>query len=480
MNKSISLNIKEGHMKKFQWLIKAGGCPKTALAALSLVVLLFPTVSGLAQTGSVDAKAPIKAWTGIWSFSDEIAYPKTTVEILPMPDGKGLQISRRAADQPEVKEVLIPDGSRQTVDKSNCTGWQSTNYIPEAGMIISSSEMNCKDTGAFTTVDAKLILNADQMVDILQLKAAGETRIAARRLTLQRDLPPSNNAEPVNAGVIARMNASQAWNLDTVIQLSKTVDAQVIEAALVEKRVVLDLNSKALKQLKNSKMPDGIIDLLVALAHPEKFLITQNGKAAFKPNVAAVSGNSGRLNTPNYSYSYVPSVNYYPGLFYNCYNGLYPNIYGGFSCYNYYSALWWDYPVYFSNRYNNGSSGSSGSSGSGVSTPSAGNNGQLSGGTGYVQIQPQPTGRHAVPRSGSPSSRNAQSTVYTPSTSSSRTYSVTSGGSYSGASSSSAGSSGSSGSSSSSPSSGGSSSAPSASPAGYSSGDSGGGRATPR
>jgi hypothetical protein len=466
-------------MKGFQWLKKAGGCPKTALAAFSLV-LLFPTVFAIAQTGAADAKAPIKAWMGIWSFSDEKTYPKTSVEILPTQDGKGLQINRRTADQPEVKEVLVPDGSRQTIDKSNCTGWQSTNYIPEAGMIISSSEMNCKDTGAFATVDAKLIVSADQMVDILQLKAAGETRIAARRLTLQRDLPPSNNAEPVNASVIARMNASQAWNLDTVIQLSKIVDTQVLEAALVEKQVILDLNSKALKQLKNSKTPNGIIDLLVALAHPEKFLITKNGKVEFKPNVAAVAGNSGRLNTPNYSYSYVPSVNYYPGIFYNCYNGMYLNIYGGYSCYNYYSALWWDYPVYFSNRYNSGPGGSGSGGGSSVPAPapSTSNNGQLSGGTGYVQIQPQPTGRHAIPRPGVPSSRNAQSTVYAPPASSSGSYAVTSGGSSSGAGASSAVSSGSSAGSSSS--SGSSSSAPSASPAGYSSGDSGGGRAVPR
>jgi len=467
-------------MKTFQWL-----------SALVLVVLLVLVSSAFAQTNAaMDTKASLRAWTGIWTFSDEKAatgslssLPKTTVEISPTADGNGIQIARKAVDQPEIKEIIIPDGSKRAVDDPNCTGFQTANLVAGAGMIVSSSEVTCKNTGAFATNNVKLILSADQMVDILELKTNGESKLAFRRLRLERDLPPLNATEPTNANVIARMTVGQTWNLDRVVQLSKIMDTQLLEAVLVEKQVILDMNKGALKELKNSKLPKRIVDLLVALAYPDKFKIARNGQVELKRWVdtsSSSSSSSGRMYTPTYSYSYIPNSGsyYYPGVFYNCGGGLYPNIYGGLSCWSYYSPLWLDYPVYTNWRpsiTSPGGSGGSGSSGnSGNSGSSADNSIRLSSG-GYVQIQPQTSSRQAQPRNqptirptttfagqSSVSSPSSSSVIYTAPTSSS-------------ASSSSSGSGASSGSSSS------SGSGVSVSPGGYSTESSGGERrAVPR
>jgi len=416
---------------------------------------ILPGLEGVAETRPTpDGKAlEIIPSNGAENREKERS-EKVTIEIRATPDGKSLEISRKSAQQPDITEVLTLDGSKKQVDSKNCSGWQSARLIQEAGAIATSSEIACKESGSFATSDLKMILAADQMVDILAIKAGEQTRLAVRRMVFERDLV-SQESRPSLATTAARTALSAPWNLETIIKLSGTVDSSVLEAALIEKHTYLKLTSKSLKQMKEASVPKSIIDLLVALSLPDKFQIRKNGQVELKP-LALVS--SGQMST-----SYPFDYGFWPGSFFNCYS---PYGYYGFgyydwllpgACYSYYSPLWWDYPIYFP--------GNPAPPGGGTGSVS-----RVSANRGYVQIDPIDSGRHAVPRHG-----------YAPQFghpgSSSQGSSVTSGG---GSAVSSAGSSGgySSGSSGG-YSGGGGGGGASASPGGYSSG-SGGGQAVPR
>jgi hypothetical protein len=475
-------------MKNINQLSKDRGCARNALSALLLValLLLFPGFSQ-SQTNTADAKSSLKPWIGVWTFNDDASLTvssdpnqKAILEILRTSDGKGLDITRKVATQPDVKELLTPDGTKRSVDASNCTGWQTANMIAEAGMIISSSEMICKDAGAFSTTNIKMIVAADKMVDILSVKAGGQTQLGTRRLVLQRELIPAGGSEPAYANTVERIAAASPWNMDMVVRLSKTIDTQLFEAVLMEKKVKLDLNSKVLKDLKKTNMPSEVIDLLVALAYPDKFHIEKNGKVEMRPWIVSSSGTTGSVRN-SYSNTALPGVtSYYSGGFYNCfyagynpYSGYYPNGlygYGGLfspgSCWSYYSPFWYDFPIYVPRSQN--SSTVTGPQG----TRSPSSETRLEAGGGYVQIEPQTSNHRAKPRDGNtnvPSS--GRSNVYYPPSSSGGSVSSSSGGSYSApASSSTAAPAGDSG----------GSSGGGASPAGYGSGTSTGHTAVPR
>jgi len=248
----------------------------------------------------------------------------------------------------------------------------------------------------------------------------------------------------------ARTAASAPWSLNTIIQLSGMIDTPILQAALMEKNARLSLTTKSLKQLAAAKVPKEIIDLLVAIAYPDKFDIQTNGQVALRPwSVSSTGGSAGIY--------YPPGINYYPGAFYNCYDPYgssfgfgYMGLLSPGSCWSYYSPFWWDYPVYF------------------IGVPSGtGYNARLSATSGYIHIEPRAdTGRHARPRQGFVLSGGYQSPPG---------YSTTTSGSSSSGSSSGGSSTSSSGGSSS-----GSGGSPSASPGGYSSGGSSGGHAVPR
>ena len=381
---------------------------------------------------------------------------RVTIEILPTEDGKGLEISRKSAQQPSVSEVLTLDGTKKPLDSENCTGWRSSRYLPEAGLITTSSQVTCKDSGSFATSSLKMILAADKMVDILAIKAGDQTRLAVRRMEYERDLPPYQESRISLAATAARTSLSAPWDLDKIIKLSGTVDSSILEAALLEKNNYLKLNTKSLKKMKKAEVPKQIIDLLVALSLPDKFQIRKNGDVELRPLTVVSSTDSIRYSNP-FDYGY------WPGSFFNCYSpfgyfyglGFYNSWLPG-SCFSYYSPFWWDYPMYFPNYPGVNTGGPSGRT---VSRA------RVSARRGYVQIEPVPTGRTAIPRQG------YRPRFGTPgsSTATSRGSSGSSGG-YSSGSSGTAGYSG-----------GSSSGGASASPGGYSSGGSGdGGQAVPR
>ena len=415
---------------------------------LAILIFLFPGCAE-SQTAGAESEFVSAPWVGIWTIADDqqgnrATNPsqKGTVEIRPTTDGKGLEISRKASNQPDVQEVLVPDGTRRPVNAQNCSGWQSARLVPEAGLIIGSSEMSCKDTGSFATSSLKMITATDTMVDILALKTAGQTRLAVRHLMYERDLTSTGDSQTGWAAVAARTALSAPWNLSTIIHLSRTIDTQLVQATLVEKKARLTLTPSSLKEMKTAKLPKEIIDLLVALAFPDEFHIQKNGNVELRPWLVSSSGSSS-------SPSYAPGSRiYYPGAFYNCYSPY--GYYSAFpftgllstgACLSYYSPFWWDYPIYIPFT-------AGGTTGGGA---------QVSASQGYVQIEPREGTRHARPREGfvpfsGTASSQGQPGVYGSGAASS------SGGAWSG----------------------GGSAAPSASPGGYSSGGSGGGTAVPR
>jgi hypothetical protein len=382
---------------------------------LGFFLFVFPM---LIFSGSGYADSSLAPWVGVWTLAAEktpdiakMPSSQSTVEILPTSDGKGIQISRKTSNQSTVKEVLILDGSKQPLDANNCSGWQISKWIPEPEVIIGSSEISCKDSGSFRTSNMKLMLSADQMVDILGVKVGNQTRVATRRLHFDLDLQSAKESRPEISGIAARTAASAPWNLPDILQLSKSIDDQVLQAALVEKKARLTIDANSLKQMRSAKLSKETIDLLIALAFPNEFMVQTNGEVKLQPISRSASSSSG--------VSYLPVSSYYPSSY-----AYLSNLW-----FYYGSPFWWDdYFLFYPRRYSGvvitGGGAPSGGSPSGGSSTSS--HGQMTN-QGYVQITPIDSGRHAVPPNSGNIPYGSRSGVYLgtapPNTGSSGSYS---------------------------------------------------------
>ena len=452
---------------------------KFGMLLLMMQALLIPKIFAVQTNVETVPDSAVTPWLGTWTAADGQSTPagltrkepkeKTVLEIRPVTEGNGFYISRESAGE-TISETIIPDGVPRAIDSQSCAGTQTYRWEPQAGLILGTSEITCQNSAPYSINTLKMMTADDRMVDILSMKTEEQTRLAVRQFTHGKEISSVGDIMADNGMIVARTALAAPWDLNTIIHLAGIVETPVLEAALLEKNIQVKLDPKTLRQLKSANMPDSIIDLMVALSAPRKFNIEKNGQIAAETR----RSDEGYVLTPAGSYY---AVGYYD------YWGNYLTL--GRNYWHYSSPFWWGYPIYaYYPGYYGGNHGGSGSVGGGSGVPGGTpgqsdsySGGQLSSGSGYVQVAPRNTGHRAVPRQGGSGGGVGSSAGYSGGSGvSSAGYSGGSSAGYSGGSS--AGYSGGSGGGSSAGS-GGGSSAGSASPSGYS-GGSGGGTAAPR
>ena len=108
-------------------------------------------------------------------------------------------------------------------------------------------------------------------LDIQVAQVAGENRVRVKQdVRAAGDLPPSLVDEGFRAPAPVPIQAVRVTAED-IVEAHRAVGAQAVEAWLAEADVVVTLDKRALAHLADAKVPERVIDLLVALAYPEHF-----------------------------------------------------------------------------------------------------------------------------------------------------------------------------------------------------------------
>jgi hypothetical protein len=182
--------------------------------------------------------------------------------------------------------------------------------------------------------------------------------------------------------------AATALTLDDVKEASAKVSPRALEAALVETRASFNLSSKRLLELQDAGVPASVVDLMVALSYPDRFVIERSASV----DRASVPFIDDPFTT--FGWGFGPAWAW----------GYYSPMYGPFSPY-YYSPF--AYP-YWSGGYNPfyyGGGGwyvvdPGGGGGGGVNLPDQpSGRGRVVDGQGYTRVRPRESDP-VMPRSG--------------------------------------------------------------------------------
>ncbi len=137
---------------------------------------------------------------------------------------------------------------------------------------------------------------------------------------------------------------SQPWNVDDVLEMTAQLPPDAVEAVLGETRSAFALNSRALIRLSDAGVSERVIDLMVALTYPEKFVVQSGGGSgaafapfgAYDPFFAPILGPASLYGCyDSYGWAHPDYWRYCGGMspyflsygpgFYNGYYGLYGN-----------------------------------------------------------------------------------------------------------------------------------------------------------
>jgi hypothetical protein len=172
-------------------------------------------------------------------------------------------------DQMVLEDRVAADGQRHTPREPGCQGWQLEEWSSSGRRLITSAESTCAAPGIVRLSGFSTITSDDRWVDV-QAVTSG-SRAGMRVRSFRRALGPmptmlAGQAQPRRSGV-------GPMTLDEVKEASAKLSPFVLEAAIAETRVEFVANARSLLALADAGVSRRVIDLIVALDFPDRFVI---------------------------------------------------------------------------------------------------------------------------------------------------------------------------------------------------------------
>ncbi|MFN7977129.1 MAG: hypothetical protein U0P30_03280 [Vicinamibacterales bacterium] len=354
---------------------------RATLAALAFLAPLTATAPALAQPAA-PADARWSPWIGCWKSVDDTAGTGARVCVTPK-DGC-VAVVTVVGGQRLSDELRVADGRDRAVETGGCTGTASVRWAPAGTRVYRTAAVACDGGPTRTLTSVAFFADGPTWVDVETVRDGDDTRVRVTRLVKAPSITLADGtAFPRAAGAITAA-ALARWTVDDVIELSAALPPDGVQAAISEAPGPFALNKRSLVALADAGVGDRVIDLMVGVTYPSKFVVQRSGPVANPMGPIGVS-----LADPFFS----PIVG--PAALFNCYQpfawaatGYWGNC-ASFDPY-YYSR----YPGYYSGYW--GAYGSdwivTSSNGIGtgtvVGTPTES---RLVNGRGYTQVRPVDT-----------------------------------------------------------------------------------------
>jgi hypothetical protein len=252
--------------------------------SLAVVLALFGAATGApAFAGQNDAAVDARwlPWIGCWRPAD-VRSPDRDVQICVVPAGaSGARMLTLAGEQTVIDETFVADGVAHDAGEAGCRGTRTSEWSDGGARLFSSAELACEGQPARKVSGLSFIAVGGHWVDIQAVSTGARETVRVRRYARTAELPPDGSLlAPELAARAARSwqeVAAAALTVNDVIEMSRKISPNAIEAAIVEMQSTFPLNSRTLLALDDAGVSEGVIDLMVAQTFPRQFQIRRRG-----------------------------------------------------------------------------------------------------------------------------------------------------------------------------------------------------------
>lgn len=364
----------------------------TQLRFLSVAAALLGVVAGAdaraqstaapsaASATTAGADARWTPWLGCWRAVDDPA--STGARVCVTAANGGVTLRTIVAGQSVSEESRNADGTPRPVRESGCTGTETTRWSADGLRAYRTAQASCGAEAPRTLAGVVFFVASQVWVDVQTVAHDGTTDVRVTRYTRasnQRLADGTLVPQPA-AGRVSPL-VSRGWTTDQVLEASRWLPADGVQAAIGEGFTAFRLNARSLAQLADGGVAEGVIDLMVALTYPEKFVVERSADRG------GAMGSMVDIGWADPFFSQIVG----PAALYNCYSP-----YGWASasywsgCSGYDSYRYQSYPGYYNGYYGLSNGGWITTQGA----PSGGapqSEGRLVNGRGYTQIRPVDT-----------------------------------------------------------------------------------------
>ncbi len=355
-----------------------------ALSLLALAALAAPAPAQVpAAAGRSDARW--NPFVGCWRSADDPAGNGTRVCVAAA--GGGATFTTIVGGQKISEDTRVADGVARRVDREGCQGTETVRWSDSGFRVYRTATIACDGGPARTLASASFFVRGPGWVDVETVEAAGTTSVRVSRLVRSRDqqLPDGTAIAPTPGSRGPAPEAMEGFTVADVIDLSRALPADGVQAAISEAPSRFRLNAGTLIAMADAGVGDLVIDLMVGLTYPEKFEVRRVAAGGWSGGGPGISSMADPF--------FAPLVG--PAAMFNCHSSY------GWAASSYWgNCLGYDPFMYARNPgYYNGYWGAYGP-GWVVTQPGPGNatapagpevEGRLVNGRGYTQVRPVDT-----------------------------------------------------------------------------------------
>lgn len=255
-------------------------------SALLVAVFALLAVPARAQTNDMRWEP----WLGCWNLAvdnlrpreapEDVAGPAAPAPATPIdsaprvcvrrtPDGARFETT--VGPQTAIDQTIVADAAAHPVNDGECSGTQRSEWSRNGLRLYSSAEISCKgDSGLRNVSGLSLIAPNGNWLDIQAVTIGDRETVRVKRYSRAPDSP----------GAVRPNVAGSRLTLDEVKEAGSKVSSGALEAALIETLAGFDLNSKKVMELASAGVPEPVIDLVIALSYPDKFVIQRVAQVA--------------------------------------------------------------------------------------------------------------------------------------------------------------------------------------------------------
>lgn len=250
---------------------------------------LFAQSSPAAQPSAAEARWT--PWLGCWQLTEEsvddgsamiarllgVPAPTTTANagalvcVTPGADA-GATMTTLVNNRAVLTETIVADGTQKPLTEPDCRGWQRAEWSTLGARLFASAEIACADQAPRKVSGMAMMIAGPTWIDIQMIESQGQTSLRARRYRRAADQKPAGTL-PSTARQATAMPLGLKLSIADVKEASAKVAPETLQAALLELRFGFDLNGKRLVELDGAGVPRSVIDLMVALSFPQRFVV---------------------------------------------------------------------------------------------------------------------------------------------------------------------------------------------------------------
>jgi hypothetical protein len=269
--------------------------------------------------------------------------------VVPSPGSVGVDVATISGGKVVTRTLIEATGEQRTVAREGCSGWESAQFSAEGQRVFLTAEYTCPGDLKRTTNELMAITPAGDWLDVRGASVRGlpeGVRVLRYRPASGSAAVPGDLAWALQGSAMAVSTARDAAGappeLGDVVEASQRLAPAIVEAWVVEEGEPFQLDAKRLVELKNSGVPDRVIDVMIAVSNPGVFAI--NVASHQGQRRAPVPGSAER--SPMYGMGYTSPFGCYSPYSWDCYSPygwgyyspFYSSPYGYYSPYGYWSG----------------------------------------------------------------------------------------------------------------------------------------------